>query len=181
MHFYLCVCVCECVLTYSTGLVGERSICLLCRQHYFHPDAERRKSHSETTVGVQCHIGTSVSHCVGWRLKKWQHFSTASGVIVHVQQDSCLRVSALHLCSTDARHPLWGEKLEQCFLSQIALFSESLCENWGGGDILISAVVVTLKNQPALGGVWAADRRIITTPAAPPLTSSLHIMQHRNW
>lgn len=59
--------VCVCVLTYSTGLVGERSICLLCRPHYFHPDAERRKSHSETTVGVQSHIHTSVSYCAGWR------------------------------------------------------------------------------------------------------------------
>lgn len=33
---------------YSTGLVGGRSICLLCRPHYFHPDAERRRSHSHS-------------------------------------------------------------------------------------------------------------------------------------
>lgn len=47
------VCICAChTLTYSTEQVGERSICLLCRPHYFHPDAERRKSHSERTVGV---------------------------------------------------------------------------------------------------------------------------------
>lgn len=33
---------------YSTGLGGEHSICLLCRPHYFHPDAERRRSHSHS-------------------------------------------------------------------------------------------------------------------------------------
>lgn len=53
---YFFVCLCVCVLTYSTERVGERSICLLCRPHYFHLDAERQKSHSEITVGVQSHL-----------------------------------------------------------------------------------------------------------------------------